>query len=228
VKCPSCGRDLGNSLSSFGWCPGDRVYFCSACTRGGTKCPACKGRPSEVQLRSATLVLLVILTASSALILPQHIGRTLDMQMPLTGIANASAGQDVKLYGQLSAPQQDAFTLMFADGRWQLQVRVNVSLVDPKGRGIRLDLSNCHDFYPQSHNLSDKDHSDFWNGDNVTVLGTVARDGQGNKTLDVRRLYPGATDPYAMTPGRFGTSAIQRPSSSVSSSIRKLRLTNAV
>ena len=203
--CPSCGRDLGNSLSSFGWCPGDRAFFCSACTRGGTKCPACKGRPSEVQLRSATLVLLVILTASSALILPQHISRTLDIQMPNTAIANVSSGQSVKLFGEISSPQQYAFTLMFRDGRWQLQMHTNLSIVDSKGRGIRLDLAGCHDFYPQSHNLSDKDHSDFWNGDNVTVFGTVVEDGQGNKTLDVTRIYPGATDPYAMTPGWYQT-----------------------
>jgi hypothetical protein len=150
-------------------------------------------------------VLLVILMSSSILILPQHFSRTLDIQMPLSNIANTSVGQEVKILGQIDSPQPIAFTLISRDGRWQLQYHSEFNITDSKGGKIRPDLTGCRDFYPLFHNLSDKDHSQYLRRDNVTVFGKVGEDFSGCKTLSVRRIFPGAKDPYEMEPGWYQT-----------------------
>jgi hypothetical protein len=125
--------------------------------------------------------------------------------MASSDIRNVSAGQDVKLLGDLKSPDHLAFTLMLRDDHWQLQYPTKVLVVDSKGDGMRLDLTRCHDLYPQSHNVSNKERRDYWDGDKVTVFGRVSVDDQGNKTLEVRRLYPNSTDPYALMPGWYQT-----------------------
>ena len=205
VICPSCGRELGNSLFRHDWCPADRAYFCTACTREKARCPACKSRPADVQLGLAGLVILVILISSSVAILPQHISRTMDIQTPTADIRNASVGQDVRIFGTIDAPQKSAFTIMFRDGYWQLQQDTDFVIIDSKKDIIRPVLTSCHDFQISTHNISVKDRSDYWDGDKVTVFGRVGQKDDGNKTLEVRRIYPGATDPYELLPGWYQT-----------------------
>lgn len=150
-------------------------------------------------------MLLVILVTSSILILPQHFSRTWDIQMPVSNINNASIGQDVRIYGQIECSQPIAFSLMFKDQRWQLQYHSGFNMTDSKGGRIRPDLTRCRDFTPLFHNLSDKLHSKYLKRDNVTVFGKVGEDFNGDRTLDVRRIYPGAKDPYEMEPGWYQT-----------------------
>jgi hypothetical protein len=205
VRCPNCGREYGRSLLRLEWCPGDRAYFCAACTKERVRCPACKARPAGIHLGLAGLVLLVMLVSSSILVLPQHLSRTLDIQTPLSNINNTSVGQDVKIQGQIDSPQPIAFTLVSLDGRWQLQYHPGFNITDSKGNKIRPDLTKCRDFYPLFHNLSDKQQSQYLRRDNVTVFGRVGEDFSGDKTLEVRRIYPGAKDPYEMEPGWYQT-----------------------
>jgi hypothetical protein len=82
-------------------------------------------------------------------------------------------------------------------------MKANASVVDGKGKAIRLDLTTCHDFYPLFHNKSNTTKCEYHSGDRVTVFGRVKDDGAGNKTLEVRRLYPGEKDPYLLTPGWY-------------------------
>jgi hypothetical protein len=205
VRCHSCGREYGQSLLGLEWCPGDRAYFCTACTRERQRCPSCKARPAGIHLGLAGFLLLVILVTSSILILPQHFSRTWDIQMPVSNINNTSVGQDVRIYGQIECPQQIAFSLMYKDQRWQLQYHSGFNLTDPKGGKIRPDMTMCRDFTPLFHNLSDRFHSKYLKRDNVTVFGKVGEDFNGDRTIDVRRIYPGAKDPYEMEPGWYQT-----------------------
>ena len=205
MLCPNCGRDHGRSLLGLAWCPGDRAYFCVACTKERTGCPACGSRPSGFTLGLAGLIVFFLLVSSSAMVLPQHWSRALDMQMPNTYVANASTGQEVKMLVKIDSPDRSAFTILFRDGRWQLQQRTSFTLVDSRGGRIVPDLAKCRDFYPASHNLSVPDRREFWDGDQVTVFGRVGLDDGGNTTLEVRRLYPGATDPYEQMPEWYQT-----------------------
>jgi hypothetical protein len=203
VICPNCGRDYGSSLLRFEWCPGDRAYFCSACTREKEGCPACKSKPSGVHLGVAGLALFILLVVSASAVLPQHISRSMDIGTDPVNFENATAGRDVKLQAALKSPEKVAFHLILRDGRWQLLMKANASVVDAKGKAIRLDLAACHDFYPLFHNKSNTTKCEYQNGDKVTVFGRVRDDGAGNRTLDVRRLYPGEKDPYLTTPGWY-------------------------
>lgn len=203
MNCASCGRDLGNTLLGLEWCPHERAYFCSACTKKRAACPVCRSRPSDVRLGVLGLMLLVTLVLGSALILPQHISRSLDIQTANTDIANMSAGQEVKVLGQIRCVDRIAFTLFYRDGEWQLKQHSNFTVVDKNGDQVRLDLLDCHDFQPGTHNVSSTDRNEYWNGDKVTALGKVGDDEAGNKTMEVRRIYPGERDPYELTPGWF-------------------------
>lgn len=193
------------SLLRFDWCPGDRAYFCTACTRERERCPACRSRPAGMHLGVAGLVLFILLVSSAAAILPQHLSRSIDIQADPVDFGNATAGKDVKLLANLKSPNKQAFVLLQRDGRWQLLMTANVSVVDGKGKAIRLDLTTCHDFYPLFHNKSNTTKSEYWSGDKVTVFGRVREDGTGNKTLDVRRLFPGESDPYELQPVWYQT-----------------------
>lgn len=201
--CPNCGRNLGNSLLRFEWCPGDRAYFCKSCTRERAGCPACKSKPAGIHLGVAGLVLFIVLVVSAAAILPQHISRSFDIQTDPVDFGNATAGKDVKLLTNLKSNTKQAFVLILRDDRWQLLMKANVSVVDGKGKSIRLDLTACHDFAPLFHNKSNTTRSEYQSGDRVTVFGKVKDDGAGNKTLEVRRLFPGEKDPYALQPGWY-------------------------
>lgn len=201
--CPNCGRDYGASLLRFEWCPGDRAYFCTACTRERAGCPACKSRPAGVHLGVAGLVLFILVVVSAAAVLPQHVSRSIDIGTDPVNFDNATDGRDVKLLAALKSPEKIAFHLILRDGRWQLLMKANASVVDGKGKAIRLDLTTCHDFYPLFHNRSNTTKCEYQNGDRVTVFGRVKDDGAGNKTLEVRRLYPGEKDPYLLTPGWY-------------------------
>jgi hypothetical protein len=166
-------------------------------------CPACKSKPAGVHLGIAGLVLFILLVVSAAAVLPQHISRSVDIGTDPVDFGNATAGKDVKLLANLKSPEKTAFILLLRDGRWQLLMKANVSVVDGKGRTIRLDLTTCHDFYPLFHNSSNTTSCEYWSGDKVTVFGRVRDDGAGNRTLEVRRLYPGEKDPYLLTPGWY-------------------------
>jgi hypothetical protein len=203
VICPNCGRDYGSSLLRFDWCPGDRAYFCAACTRERNGCPACKSRPAGVHLGAAGLVLFMLVVVSAAAVLPQHISRSVDIGTDPVNFGNATAGKDVKLLANLKSPERTAFILLLRDGRWQLLMKAEVSVVDAKGKTIRLDLTTCHDFYPLFHNRSNSTSCEYWSGDKVTAFGRVQDDGAGNKTLEVRRLYPGEKDPYLLQSGWY-------------------------
>ena len=203
--CPNCGREYGGSLLRFDWCPGDRAYFCTACTREEAGCPACRSKPAGVHLGVAGLVLFIIVVVSAAAVLPQYITRTMDIQAEPVDFGNATAGKDVKLVASLKSPEKTSFILLLRDGRWQLQMRSNVSVVDGKGKTIRLDLTTCHDFFPLFHNKSNTTRCEYQNGDRVTVFGRVQDDGAGNKTLELRRLFPGEKDPYSLQPGWYQT-----------------------
>jgi hypothetical protein len=158
-----------------------------------------------MHLGLAGFVLLMILVSSSIMILPQHFSRTLDIQMPLSNIGNVSVGQDVKIYGQIDSSRPIAFVLIFRDDHWQLQFHAEFNITDARGGRILPDVTGCHDFFPKFHNLSDKDHSQYRDGDNVTVFGKVGETEDGKKTLEVRRIYPGAKDPYELMPGWYQT-----------------------
>lgn len=203
MNCASCGRDLGNTLLGLEWCPHERAYFCSACTKKRAACPVCRTRPSDIRLGVVGLILLVTLVLGSALVLPQHIGRSLDIQTANADITNISAGQQVKVLGQIRCTDRIAFTLFFRDGEWQLQQHSNFTVVDQNGDQVRLDLLECHDFQPGTHNLSSTDRNEYWNGDKVTAFGKVREDADGNRTIEVRRIYPGERDPYELTPGWY-------------------------
>jgi len=205
VICPNCGREYGGSLLRFDWCPGDRAYFCTACMREKAGCPTCKSKPAGVHLGVAGLVLFIIVVVSAAAVLPQHISRSMDIQAEPADFGNATAGKDVKLVASLKSPEKTAFILLLRDGRWQLLMNSNVSVVDGKGKTIRLDLSTCHDFSPLFHNRSNTTRCEYQNGDRVTVFGSVRDDGAGNRTLEVRRLFPGEKDPYSLQPGWYQT-----------------------
>ncbi len=203
--CPNCGREYGGSLLRFEWCPGDRAYFCTACTREKAGCPACRSKPAGMHLGAAGLVLFIIVVVSAAAVLPQHISRSVDIQTDPVDFGNATAGRDVKLQANLKSPEKTAFILLLRDGRWQLLMKSNVSVVDGKGKAVRLDLSTCHDFHPLFHNKSNTTRCEYQNGDQVTVFGRVRDDGAGNRTLEVRRLFPGVKDPYSLQPVWYQT-----------------------
>ncbi|MBM4248359.1 MAG: hypothetical protein FJ149_02805 [Euryarchaeota archaeon] len=205
MRCPNCGREYGGSLLRLDWCPGDRAYFCKSCTRERAGCPACRSRPAGLHLGAAILVLFTVMLVSAAAVLPQHISRSIDIGTDPVNFDNATAGREVKLQSTLRSPGKIAFILLLRDDRWQLQMKANASIVDGSGKSIRLDLSDCHDFHPIFHNRSNTTKSEYWNGDNVTVFGRVRDDGTGNRTLEVRRIYPGGKDPYLLEPGWYQT-----------------------
>ena len=120
----------------------------------------------------------------------------MDINTPYTDIGDATAGQTVKLFGAIDSPGKVAFVLEYRDDAWRLIRSSKVSVIDKNNDSIRLDLSKCHDFYPESHNLSRTFFREYWDEDRVTVFGTVSQDDSGVKTLEVRRLYPRTMDPY--------------------------------
>jgi len=162
-------------------------------------------RPSGKSLGLSGFILLVIFISSSVLVLPQHIDRTWDIQTPVSNINNTSVGQDARIYGQIQCDQPIAFSLMLKDNRWQLQYHTVFNLTDSKGNRIRPDLTHCRDFTPLFHNLSDRTHSKYLNRDNITIFGRVGEDFGGYRIIEVRRVYPGAKDPYELEPGWYQT-----------------------